>query len=89
MVKSRQKLQKIVGRKSAAFWRLELLCRLLGCIPDNFGFDFCVTTPLGPNAVVRVHSIGDSTFDLLGRGYPTGYVDRKQNYWKELTGAEN
>jgi hypothetical protein len=63
--------------------------RLLGCIPDNFGFDFCVTTPLGPNAVVRVHSIGDSTFDLLGRGYPTGYVDRKQNYWKELTGAEN
>lgn len=45
--------------------------RSLGCIPDKDGFfDFYVTAPLLPEAILAVHSEGDSTFAAMGRTYP-------------------
>jgi hypothetical protein len=49
--------------------------RVLGCIPSSHSFDLYVTTPLGPDSVLRVHSEGDWSFHSMAFGYPEGYVD--------------
>jgi len=63
--------------------------RTLGCIPDKHGFDLYAKGPLGADAVLSVHSMGDATFQAIGRTYPVGYIDRAIGRWKELTGEED
>lgn len=40
------------------------------------GADIVVVEPVLPDWIVAVHSEGDETYRLLGRGYPAGYVGR-------------
>jgi hypothetical protein len=62
--------------------------RTLGCIPSAHGFDLWVTTPLGPAAIITVHTEGDAFFPVIGHSYPEGYVNVDNGHWKELTGEE-
>jgi hypothetical protein len=62
--------------------------RALGCIPSAHGFDLWVTAPLGPDAIIRVHTEGEAFFHAMGRGYPESYVNVDRDYWKELTGED-
>jgi hypothetical protein len=48
--------------------------RTLGCQTDTPSFDLYVTQPLGPEAILAVHSEGDMIFDQIGRGYPTDFA---------------
>lgn len=50
--------------------------RTLGCRPERGGFDLYAIEPLGPPAILTVHTTGEPTFDKIGRGYPTGFVAR-------------
>jgi hypothetical protein len=63
--------------------------RTLGCVPSKHAFDLYVAAPLGPDALVEVHSEGDASFDALGQSYPKGYVDVDIGPWKELTGDDD
>jgi hypothetical protein len=47
--------------------------RTLGCRPDRGAFDLYSTTPLGPAAVLSIHSEGDANFETMARGYPAGF----------------
>jgi hypothetical protein len=49
--------------------------RTLGCRPDNGAFDLYVDQPLSPEAVLAIHSEGDSRFSVIARGYPAGFID--------------
>jgi hypothetical protein len=60
-----------------------------GCVAEKKGFDLYVKEPLPPSAILAVHSEGDRSFNAMGRGYPTGYVDVSVGYWKELTGEDS
>jgi hypothetical protein len=47
--------------------------RSIGCRPDFGAFDLCAIRPLGPQAVLAVHTEGESAFDLIGKGYPVDF----------------
>ncbi|WFU42221.1 hypothetical protein QA640_07025 [Bradyrhizobium sp. CB82] len=47
--------------------------RTLGCRPDHGAFDLYTMEPLGPAAILAVHTAGESTFKRVGRGYPAEY----------------
>jgi hypothetical protein len=49
--------------------------RMLGVSPDKKAFDLYTHRPLGPEHLLAVHSAGELDFALMGRGYPSGYVD--------------
>lgn len=63
--------------------------RAMGCIPSKSAFDLYVKAPLGGDAVLAIHTEGDTAFTAIGRGYPTGYIDVDIGRWKELTGEED
>lgn len=63
--------------------------RSLGCIPDKHAFDLYITAPLSSEAVLAVHTEGDSTFAAMGRGFPLGFIDVDLGRWKELTGDDD
>ncbi|MFS8145727.1 hypothetical protein [Rhizobium sp. BR 249] len=48
----------------------------LGCKPDWPAFDLYATSALGADAVLNLHTEGDSSFSTLAHGYPAGFVDR-------------
>jgi hypothetical protein len=48
--------------------------RTLGCQPDRCTFDLYSTVSLGPDAIIAIHSEGDTSFVSMARGYPTGYM---------------
>jgi hypothetical protein len=50
------------------------VARTLGCRPERGGFDLYTTEPLGPTAILTVHTAGEPTFDKIGRDYPDGFV---------------
>lgn len=56
---------------------LEAFARVLGHSPGSKRFDVRVTEPLGPEAILRLHSEGDDLFDEIGRTYPAGFIDRR------------
>jgi hypothetical protein len=80
------KLTKHAYRAAGAV--LATFGRSLGCIPDGNGLDLYVTAPLEPNAILRVHRAADTTFEIIGRGYPDGFVDVRLDHWKQLTGED-
>lgn len=55
---------------SAAIAVIALFARTLGCHADWGGFDLYARDPLRPEALLRVHTSGESDFAMLGRGYP-------------------
>lgn len=62
--------------------------RSLGCFPDGNGLDLYVTAPLKHDAILRVHRAADTTFAIIGRGYPDGFVDVRLDHWRQLTGED-
>jgi hypothetical protein len=62
--------------------------RSKGCIPSAHSFDLWVTAPLGPDAIIGVHTEGEASFHAMGRSYPDGFVDVDIGHWKELTGED-
>ncbi|GGI24167.1 hypothetical protein [Bradyrhizobium guangdongense] len=73
---------------SAARAVIATFARSRGAIPDKNAFDLRVTSPLPAAAVLAVHTAGDTAFDLIGRSYPTGYIDVQVGRWNELTGED-
>lgn len=49
--------------------------RMLGISPDKKAFDLYTHRSLGPEHLLAVHSASEPDFALMGRGYPSGYVD--------------
>jgi hypothetical protein len=47
--------------------------RSLGCIPDFGAFELYSARPLGPDAVLAVHTEGEDTFAKIGKGYPGAF----------------
>jgi len=43
--------------------------RSLGCIVSGQGFDLWITEPVGPDAILGLHTDGDRVFHALDRGY--------------------
>jgi hypothetical protein len=62
--------------------------RSLSCIPSKHAFDLYAIAPLGPEAVLAVHTEGDANYAAMGRSYPDGFIDVDVGRWKELTGEE-
>jgi hypothetical protein len=62
--------------------------RSLGCAPEKKAFDLNTRTPLGPESLLAIHTESEPTFAMIGRGYPTRFVDVDIRRWKELTGEE-
>lgn len=58
--------------------------RTLGCKPEKEAFDLYTTRPLGPEAVLAIHSEGEADFATLARGYPLAFVDVNIGRWDEL-----
>ena len=56
---------------------------------SKHAFDLYITRPLSANAVLRIHTEGDASFNAIGLTYPEGYVDVDIGYWKELTGEDD
>ena len=52
--------------------------RLLGCQSESGTFDLYSEQSLGPKSILAVHSEGDGSFDLIGRGYPAGFTETAQ-----------
>jgi hypothetical protein len=48
--------------------------RTIGCRPDSSAFDLYSTIPLGPAAILAVHSEDEATFTAMAQGYPDRYV---------------
>ncbi|MBM1556219.1 hypothetical protein JQV19_06095 [Sulfitobacter mediterraneus] len=63
--------------------------RARGAIPDKSAFDLYVKKPLPPNAVLTIHTEGETAFKAVGTSYPPGFVDVDLGRWKELTGEED
>ncbi|MGV2164918.1 hypothetical protein ACQZ40_00950 [Agrobacterium sp. 16-172Ci] len=61
---------------SAAKAVIHLYARSLDCHADWGGFDLYAHAPLGPHALLRVHSAGEPDFDRLASGYPIDFYDR-------------
>ncbi len=49
--------------------------RMLGCVPDNGGFDLYTSKPLPAQNVLAVHSEGDRIFATMARGYPKSFIE--------------
>ena len=49
--------------------------RTLNCEPERTHFDLYAECALGPEAVIAIHTGGESHFAALGRGYPNGFVE--------------
>lgn len=47
--------------------------RTLGCRPDRGAFDLYSMAPLGPAAVLAIHTAGDASFKAMARGYPAAF----------------
>lgn len=47
----------------------------LGCHADSGAFDLYARQALGPEAILKIHSEGDTTFAEIARGYPAGFSD--------------
>lgn len=47
--------------------------RTLGCHADGGAFDLYAFQSLGADAILKVHSEGDTIFALIARGYPAGF----------------
>ncbi|HTW84506.1 MAG TPA: hypothetical protein VMD91_10590 [Candidatus Sulfotelmatobacter sp.] len=52
---------------------LATFARSLGCDTSYESFDLCAIRPLGPEAVLAVHTEGEATFERIGKGYPTSF----------------
>jgi len=46
----------------------------IGCQPERSAFDLCIRRPLGPEAVLAIHSAGDAKYQAIGREYPERFV---------------
>lgn len=57
--------------------------RSLGCLPDKHAFDLYSLQPPGPANILAVHSEGEPNFDVMGRGYPGGFIDVNLGLWDE------
>ncbi len=62
---------------SAALAVVATLVRTLGCKPDWSDFDLYTTSPLGPDAVLKIHTEGEPEYAALARGYPAGFIGRR------------
>jgi hypothetical protein len=49
--------------------------RTLGCHAEGGAFDLYARQALGPEAILKIHSEGDTTFGAIARGYPAGFSD--------------
>jgi hypothetical protein len=49
--------------------------RMLGCVPDNGGFDLYTSQPLPAQNVIVIHSDGDRSFATMARGYPASFIE--------------
>jgi len=58
--------------------------RALGCKPDKKAFDLYTARPLGPEAILSVHSDGEADYLALGSGFPAGYVDTDVGHYDEI-----
>lgn len=58
--------------------------RSLGCKPDRMSFDLYTTKRLGADAILRIHSEGESDFAALGSVYPLGSADPTIDDYDEL-----
>jgi len=47
--------------------------RTLGCHADSGAFDLYARQALGPEAILKIHSEGDTTFAAITRGYPARF----------------
>ena len=47
--------------------------RRLGCVSDFEAFDLCAIRPLGPEAVLTIHTEGETAFDQIGKRYPIDF----------------
>jgi len=69
-----------------AYWAAKAVvatfARTLGCKHDWSDFDLYTASPLGAEAVLKIHTQGDSEYAALARGYPAGFVD-----WKDESGS--
>lgn len=63
--------------------------RTLGCVPSKHDFDLYITSPLCADAVLRIHTEGDESFNAIGLTYPESYVDVDVGHWKELTSEDD
>ncbi len=63
--------------------------RTLGCIPSKHDFDLYATSAMQSDAVLKIHTEGDTVFETVGRTYPLGFVDIDVGRWKELTGEDD
>jgi hypothetical protein len=45
--------------------------------PDRAAFDLYTTTPLGADAVLKIHTEGEPKFASLAGGYPARFIDRE------------
>ena len=61
------------GRAAAS--ALATFSRALGWAASEHAVDICVTAALPPEAVLAVHSEGETAFGTMGRGYPVGFVE--------------
>ena len=61
---------------SAAKAVVATFVRSPGCEPEWPAFDLYATSPLGPGAVLDIHTEGEPNFAALARGYPAEFVDR-------------
>jgi hypothetical protein len=58
--------------------------RTLGCRPDTGAFDLYSTPPLNADAILNIHSKGESAFATMAQGYPVGYVNLQASGWYDL-----
>jgi hypothetical protein len=52
--------------------------RSLGCVPDFGAIDLCAIRPLGPEAVLAIHTEGEAAFEQIGKGYPINFYRLEQ-----------
>jgi hypothetical protein len=52
--------------------------RSFNCTVDQEGFDLYTETALSATAVLRVHSIGEANYELMGQTYPSNFISEIQ-----------
>ena len=63
---------------------LAAFARSMGCTSEAKTFDFYVTEPLPPEAVLSIHTAGEIKFEAIGRDYPANYSDADLCPWEAI-----
>ena len=58
--------------------------RTLGCKPDKKAFDLYAARPLGPEAILSIHSEDEIQYAALGSAFPAKYVDTDTGNYDEI-----